>query len=173
MSASSPLIPASIPCTSAAFAGLTSDLLRAGRALRFRAPGVSMQPLIRDGDVLLVRPVDASTVRVGDVVLFQTALGRVVVHRVIRVRVTGTGRWFTVQGDAVLRPDGEIPEVQVRGRVVAIERGAAYLDLRRPVMRLLGWAAALRSRWGLGRGGQFRRVTGFAKRLPLLDKYLA
>jgi hypothetical protein len=131
-----------------------------------------MQPLIRDGDVLLVQPVDASALRVGDTVLFLPEPGRVLVHRVIRVRATREGRRLTVQGDARPRPDGEIAESRVLGRVAAVERGAAQIDLHRPLLRALAWAAALRSRWGLGRGSRRRPVKQFMKRLPVLGRYL-
>lgn len=167
------MMSAGIPATPTVFAELASDLLRAGNALRFRAHGGSMQPLIRDGDVLLVRPVDSGTVQVGDVVLFHGGPGHVLVHRVIRVQVTRQGRWFTVQGDALSQPDGDIPESHVFGCVVGIERGSVHLGLQRPLMRALARAAVLRSRWGLGRGSQLRWVKGLVKRLPGLDRYLA
>jgi len=163
----------SIPCTSAAFAELSAEVLRSGKALRFRAPGVSMSPLVRDGDVLLVRPVHPATVRIADLVLCSSEAGRVVVHRVIRKEVGQEGRWFTVQGDAAARADGAMPEAQVYGRVTAIERGAAKIDLDRPVMRMLGWLAALRSRWNLGRAPGFWLATRLVKRLPVFSRYLA
>jgi hypothetical protein len=78
-----------------------------------------------------------------------------------------------VQGDAVSQPDGVIPGAQVYGRVMAIERGAAHINMHGPVMSILGWAAAVRSRWRLGRGPQLWRVRRFAKRLPVLCRYLA
>lgn len=162
----------SIPCTSAAFAELSAEILRAGKALRFRAPGVSMLPLVRDGDVLLVRPVHPAAVRVGDLVLCSSEAGRIVVHRVVRRLAGPDARSFTVQGDAAARADGAIPEAQVYGRVVAIERGAAHIDLDRPVMRTLGWLAALRSRWNLGRGSGFWLATRLVKRLPVFSRYL-
>jgi signal peptidase I len=163
----------SIPCTSAAFAELASEVLRAGKALRFEARGGSMQPLIRDGDVLLVEPVAASAVKVGDMVLCTAGPGRVLVHRVIRVRTTGDGRRFTMQGDALPHPDGEIAEAQVYGRAVGIERGATRFDLRRPLMRALAWAAAQRSRWDFGRGDRLRPIRRWLKRLPMLRRVLA
>jgi hypothetical protein len=78
-----------------------------------------------------------------------------------------------VQGDAAARPDGLIPGAQVYGRVVAIERGAAHIDLDRPVTRMLGWLAALRSRWNLGRAPGFWLATRLVKRLPVFSRYLA
>lgn len=163
----------SIPCTLAAFEGLSAEILRSGRALRFRAHGGSMWPLVRDGDVLLVQPVAPAAVRTGDVVLCSSAVGRVVAHRVIRVEDGPEDRRFTVQGDAVARPDGKFPPAQLYGRVVAIERGETCIAMDRPVMRLLGRAAALRSAWSLGRGLRFRTARGLARRLPALSKFLA
>jgi len=151
-----------IPCTSAAFAELSAEILQAGAALRFRARGASMAPLVRDGDVLLVRPVTPGAVRVGDVVLCTLGSGapaRVVVHRVVRRLAGPDGCQFMVQGDAVARPDGVIGEAQIYGRVTAIERDAARIDMDQPMMRMLGWLAALRSRWGLGRRGSPLRLT--------------
>jgi hypothetical protein len=167
------LTRASFSCTSAGFAELSAEILLAGKALRFRAPGASMWPLVRDGDVLLVRPVHPAAVRIGDLVLCSNAPGRVVVHRVTCKVVGREGHWFTVQGDAVARPDGVIPEAQVYGRVVAIERGGAHFDTDRTVMRMLSGLAVLSSRWNLGRVPGFRLATWLVKRLPVFSGYLA
>lgn len=164
-----------IPCTSAAFAELSAEVLRSGRALRFRANGSSMAPLVRDGDVVLVRPVGPRLVRTGDVVLCIPGAGPsgVLVHRVIGTDASRERCRFTIQGDAVPQPDGTIPAAQVYGRVVTIERGGVPIELDRPVMRLLGWLAVLRSRWNLARGGRLWRARRLIKRLPGLSRYLA
>lgn len=163
----------SIPCTLAAFEELSAEILRAGHALRFRAHGGSMWPLVRDGDVLLVLPADPAAVHTGDVVLCGNRPGRVVAHRVICVEGGPNGPLFTVQGDALAQPDGKIPPAQLYGRVVAIERGAARIAMDRPAMKLLGRAAVLRSARSLGRGPRFRAARALARRLPALSKYLA
>ncbi len=164
---------ASIPCTSAAFAELSSEILRAGVAIKFRAHGDSMRPLVRDGDVLLVRPVDGRPVRVGDLVLCSSGPGRVVVHRVVRTLAGPGGIRYTIQGDQVAQPDGTIPRALIYGRVAAIERGRAPIDLDRSMMRWLGWCAALRSRCNLGRGRPSRLARRLFGRLPGFSRYLA
>lgn len=171
----SPKLPTltSIPCTSAAFAELSAELLRAGKAIRFQARGASMSPLVRDGDVLLVQPVDARAIRVGDVVLCVSEPGRVVVHRVVR-RVSGAdGDQFTVQGDAVSGPDGLIRQTQVYGRVATIERDGRCILMDRPEVKILSGLAALRSRWNLGRSRLGRGLARLVKKLPFLSKYLS
>lgn len=169
-----PLVAAgSLPCTSAGFAQLSAEILRDGKALRFQAHGASMVPLVRDGDVLLVQPIEPAALRMGDVILFGTEPGRVVVHRVIRCVARPEGRRFTVQGDAVARPDGTIPAAQVYGRVAVIERDGVEIDMGASAMRLLGRMAALRSRWCLGRGRPSRLAAHLLRKLPAFSRHLA
>jgi hypothetical protein len=133
-----------------------------------------MSPLVRDGDVLLVRPAGASLLRLGDVVLCSRGPGQVVVHRVVGRRREPDGPYFRVQGDQVARPDGWIPAAEVYGRVVAIERGVGVrMDLDRPLVRWLGRLAVLRSRWQIGRGRGARPARWLVRRLPGLSRYLA
>jgi hypothetical protein len=165
--------PTRLPCTSAGFAELSAAILHSGVALRFRAQGGSMVPLVRDGDVVTVQPANPAQVRVGDLALCCTAADRVVVHRVIRKEAGGEGFRFVVQGDAVSQPDGWIPAAQLYGRVLALERDGTRIDVDRPLMRFLSALAVLRSRWNLGRGSRFRRARRLVKRLPGLSKYLA
>jgi hypothetical protein len=163
----------SISCSSSVFAELSREILTAGSAVRFRARGASMQPLVRDGDVVLVRPLAARLVRLGDLVLCGRDADHVVVHRVIRKQSGPSGVQLTVQGDQLLKPDGVIPGAEVYGRVVAIDREGAHIAMDRPVMRLLSWVAMLRSRWSVGRGRPFRLASHLVKRLPAFSRYLA
>jgi hypothetical protein len=165
-----------IPCTSTAFAELGREVLGSGRALRFRAQGGSMAPLVRDGDVVLVRPVDSGSIRVGDVLLCLTPgcpSRGVVLHRLVRREAGPQGVRFTVQGDRLARPDGTIPAAQVCGRVAAIERAGTRIQVDGPAMRALGRLAALRSRSKLGRGMGFRLAGRLVRKLPGLSRYLA
>jgi signal peptidase I len=164
---------ASIPCTSAAFAELSAQILRSGKTLRFRASGGSMSPLVRDGDIVLVAPVAPSALRVGDVVLCSSAPGRIVVHRVVRWTTGPDSYHFTVQGDQVARPDGVMSEAQIHGRVVAIERGGTYIDMDARAMRALSSLTALRSRRRLGRGKWLAPARRLVRRLPFLSRYLS
>jgi signal peptidase len=59
----------------------------------------SMTPAIRTGDVVAVRGVPATSVRVGDIVTFDNR-GRFTSHRVRSVRPSGTNLAFVTQGDA-------------------------------------------------------------------------
>jgi signal peptidase I len=163
----------SLPFTSAAFTGLSADILQRGKSLRFRAHGTSMQPLLRDGDHLQVQPVEAERIRIGDVVLCSSQADRIVAHRVLRRLAGPDGYRFLVQGDQVILPDGWIPKSQVYGRVTMIERAGVYMDMNRPVMRALGLLAVLRSMGHFRRTWSFRSVWRLVKRLSIFVVYLS
>lgn len=154
----------------AGFSAFSCSILKAGKALRFHARGGSMAPLLRDGDVLWIWPVEPNMVKYGDVVLFSKGANQVVVHRVVRKLNGRSGRCFTVQGDAVATPDGIFTASSVHGRLVTIERAGRMINVDRLVLRVLGWLAASISRWRLVR---VRRVGHIFKRIPGLSCYLA
>lgn len=112
------------------FSAIVDSLIDAGLSVRFRAGGGSMSPTIRDGEHLIVAPVDAARISVGDVVFCQMRRGPVA-HRVCAIEADPDGeRQFVLYGDASL--DGDLPATgrQLRGQVVAVERGGARLDLK-------------------------------------------
>jgi signal peptidase len=80
----------------------------------------SMAPTYPAGTLVVVRPVDPSTIRIGDAIAFQTVSGRdsIVTHRVIAISSSAGDRTFSTQGDNSDLPDAEpvIPD-QVRGAV--------------------------------------------------------
>ena len=111
-----------VRCGGADFEELAVYLLQAGHALRFRARGTSMHPLVRDGDVLDVWPVGQSATGVGDVVLYRSPHKGIVVHRVVNIRRQEEKTILLVKGDSAARADPQVEESQVLGRVESIHR---------------------------------------------------
>ncbi len=66
--------------------------MTAGVCSFFRARGASMNPTIRDGDILEIAPLYGSDVCVGEVVLLIDESGTPLVHRVL----SGSGRQHCV-----------------------------------------------------------------------------
>lgn len=81
----------------------------------------SMEPKYPPGTLVVIEPVDASEIRIGDVVTYQLRSGdpTVVTHRVIQVSKSAGGEYsFIVQGDNNSQPDPDpIREVQIQGRL--------------------------------------------------------
>lgn len=132
--------------SSAAFAALSETLLQAGTAVRFRANGASMLPLIQAGDFLLVKPVAPYQIRVGDVVLFITEEGRPLVHRVIKRQKRAQCYSFLLKADQASEEDGLIAQEEVLGRLESVERAGREISMRSLAYRMMGLGLAWRSR---------------------------
>lgn len=81
----------------------------------------SMSPAIPAGSVVVVQPVDARTLRVGDVITYQAQPGvpDFITHRITRLNGDAQPPSVTTQGDANPEPDGApVPVAAIRGKVV-------------------------------------------------------
>ena len=111
--------------------------------------GVSMNPLLKRGDTLLVAPYGSQEIHPGDIVLFLDPLRGQVVHRVVAVSAGGV----TTRGDnnpniddRVLAPDeilGWVTAIERQGRTLPVPRKAPatlyLLKARRWCDRATSW----------------------------------
>jgi hypothetical protein len=68
------------------FIDVSTQLLRQGQSVRFRAPGLSMHPAIKEGETITVVPISSFDIKRGDILLY--IVGRkVVAHRVVRIKI--------------------------------------------------------------------------------------
>jgi hypothetical protein len=120
-------------------------LLSSGQRARFRATGLSMDPTIRDGDILTVEPMDPGEVRPGEILLYRTPQG-VVAHRLVRCEKAEAQLVYIFRGDASGTCDPPVSFGEVLGRVIATRRGRRSRSLLNPWIRQwqLAWAAANR-----------------------------
>lgn len=115
-----------------------ADLLARGHAVRFRAGGDSMHPIIRSDDYLLVEPADRARIRRGDVVLTLAERG-LTAHRVVAV----AGGSLITRGDNQHEDDLPVELSRVLGRVTHAERDGRTRRIRRASSVLLTFARAL------------------------------
>jgi hypothetical protein len=143
------------------FRDLSTDLLRQGKSIRFRAPGRSMYPSIREGEAITVEPVSPSAVQTGDILLYQTG-ERLVAHRVVRIIKTElpppcsfdgehpsnnthqsslvTRLCFVLRGDTWGEEDpSPVKDSQILGKVIRVERNGRPVNpySRKAQIRLL------------------------------------
>ena len=112
-------------------AELLEEHLLEGNPIRFRARGGSMAPMIRDGTVLHVVPLDRW--RVGDVLLGERS-GTWIAHRLVSMSDAAV----VLRGDAMAQPDPPLPRTSVLGRVARVEIGGFRISVD-------GWAGRLLS----------------------------
>ena len=132
-----------MPCGGADFCELSKAVLARGARLRFQARGGSMGPLIRDGDILEVRPIKVAEARVGDVIFFRGHRGNMLAHRLVRKTQTERGETALIaKGDSASQYDRPVRPDQLFGKVISIERRQKRVRLDRGLIKLIGllWA---------------------------------
>ena len=133
-----------------------TDLLSHGYGVRFKAPGRSMYPTIREGEIITVQPIEPCNVKPGDILLYQ-ADERVIAHRLVRIERNGndarfhhpslctlhsalssdysvlspqsSSLSFLLRGDASGALDEPVEAHQILGKVVSVDRGGRNLGL--------------------------------------------
>jgi signal peptidase I len=122
------------------FPELITELLQDGFKVNFRAPGHSMFPTILANETIRVEPIDPSTVRSGDIILYRTN-GRLIAHRVIRIKIEALH--FIMRGDAATVCDEPVTSDQILGKVVSIERNGRSIDPYTFRHKLSCWASRI------------------------------
>jgi signal peptidase len=111
--------------------------------------GGSMEPTMPLGSAIIVAPVDASALAIGDVVSMQVGQNHATyTHRIIDLVDRADGRWIRTKGDANAEPDPTlVPVSAVIGRVELTVPLLGYLlallSLPVGVIFILGLAATL------------------------------
>ncbi|MEM0004003.1 MAG: signal peptidase I [Desulfurococcaceae archaeon] len=67
--------------------------------------GNSMLPLLREGDIVIIMNVKPSEINTGDVIVFKTFTGTLVIHRVIGITVEDNKYYYVTKGDNNPFPD--------------------------------------------------------------------
>lgn len=121
-------LAANTRASSPSFTQLSGDLLSLGLGVRFRAPGTSMHPTIRHGDLITVEPLEPSRLKRGDIILYRLQ-GDFIAHRIVNIgERDGCDRNFILRGDASTTCDAPVKPEQVLGKVVCLERDHRIID---------------------------------------------
>lgn len=132
------------------FIEVSTELLRQGQRVRFKAPGQSMHPTIREGEAITVKPAAASAVRKGDIILYSFKRG-FIAHRVRRIlRGRAGSPCFITRGDASDAAECAVAAKQVLGKVISVERGGRSIDIysrKVKIIRMLRLCASHIKRW--------------------------
>jgi signal peptidase len=114
-------------------AAIIEALAGRGAAARMRVGGGSMEPALRDGDVVLIERLERC--QRGDVVVAKLD-GRIVMHRVVsvgadRVQLRGDNRVECDPPIALEDVIGRVTRVDREGREVSVPRAGVMTHLRR------------------------------------------
>ncbi|MBW3622357.1 MAG: GNAT family N-acetyltransferase [Armatimonadetes bacterium] len=106
---------------------LQREVLNSGHPLKVRLYGMSMYPFIRPGDVTVIRAVNWTDLRRGDVVFYERE-SRLVAHRVL-IPPFDADSPLIAKGDTLENYDPPVRPDQLMGRVEALERGKRIVSL--------------------------------------------
>lgn len=152
------------------FIDVSTELLRQGQSVRFRAPGHSMHPTIKEGETITVVPISSFDIKRGDILLYLVGK-KVVAHRVVSIErkksdvMTQSSKLsshhlFLLRGDASGTCDEPVEAQQVLGKVVSVKRGGCSIDVysrRAKMLRFVhAWLFRLK-RWMIQNFLQVRR----------------
>jgi Peptidase S24-like len=132
-----PAAPRCVVFASAWVAEAIDSVLSDGSAVRFRAAGRSMHPTIRDGETLMLAPMQVAELRRGDILLARQP-GRLVAHRVVSLTTQNNDvATVLLRGDALPVCDlpvapgdilARVAGVERHGRLVALDSGRARIE---------------------------------------------
>ncbi len=128
------------------FLELSQELLDRGALLRFRAHGRSMHPFIKNGNILIVEPLNGTSASIGDVVFYRRSDGSLTAHRLIKVNHHKESTVLITRGDSHKYYDLPVPSEQVMGRIIRIELQERQLQLNGWLGRPFGFLIALFAR---------------------------
>lgn len=106
------------------------QLLSKSVPIEIRMSGSTMRPVIEDGDLITVEPIQEGSLRPGDIILYNSIWGTAVIHRVIKIeRGDSADRSVTTRGEAASQNDIAVPFHRVLGRVKLIERAGEQITI--------------------------------------------
>jgi len=115
------------------------DILDRGLLLRVKVTGRSMASFLRGGEILTLRKVTGSSLRVGDLIFFRTPEGSLLLHRIIKKRLKDDSFVFQTKGDALLGMDQPVPEQDILGKVCTVEKHLSGGETKHLDMESLRW----------------------------------
>jgi signal peptidase I len=123
---------------------LFEDILDSGSALRVKVTGMSMAPFLKGGEVLTLRKVNGSSLKIGDLIFFKNAVGDSILHRIVSISRRGDGVIsFRTKGDALIAFDEPVQENEILGKVYKIEKGTRWINMETRIQSRLNCLIAV------------------------------
>lgn len=117
------------------------EVLSSGGKVKIIASGNSMEPVITDGQDVVVLKKGEGSLKKNDIVLFKRDNGRLVLHRVIaidscKVTLRGDNQWATETVDRT-RIIGVLDSVERNGKVYSAD--SSYFKKQKAILPFIRW----------------------------------
>lgn len=82
-----------------------------------------MEPLLKDGDMILVKPLDGNNIFLGDILAFRDKSSAIIIaHRLIKIVKSANGTLYILQGDANQEGVDEVGYNNIIGKVIGVKK---------------------------------------------------
>lgn len=115
---------------------MSAAIKRTGK-IELPSVGISMYPLIKEGNVSTFTTVRREELKVGDICLFMTIKGPLIGHRLHEVKQDGVQELFIFKGDTCFEPDDPVPFASIIGRWSGVRRNNRFLPANHWKSKLL------------------------------------
>jgi len=159
-------------CPPEVFAEISKSLLLAGKSVRFNAVGDSMFPFIHDGDLVIIEPVTAKHLQIGDIIFYEDANSNCLLHRIIRKRRFNGNSEFQIQADYILKPGGWVSIDRVFGRLKRFYRNNVWIRRDSISAKLANLLILAKLKLNLNKYNRFRSARKYFRCLPVLSRFL-
>lgn len=102
--------------------GILTARKKLKRSTKITVTGISMEPTLKEGDIITVAPQDSYCV--GDILVFFYKQGELLVHRLLEIK----DDTYYCKGDNAFRLE-DIKDCQIMGKVIEAARGKIPLEL--------------------------------------------
>ncbi|MFC4776137.1 hypothetical protein ACFO9Q_05070 [Paenibacillus sp. GCM10023252] len=140
--------------------------------------GISMYPLIREGDISTFEVVDSNSLKVGQVYLFINEDGALVGHRLHSIQQSQQSQHsqpvvcnYLFKGDTCDELDSPVSRDSIIGHLIGVRRGTRWLPSDGIRARWIGWMVQRAPGWSklMRRLARYRQVTLLALRRQALS----
>jgi signal peptidase len=101
---------------------LLKQTIEKERWLELPASGNSMFPFIRQGNICRFVPLESHSLKKGDILLYCTQEGQLIVHRFVGFKHQEERRLLLLKGDSNLGLDQPIVEERILGRLATVKK---------------------------------------------------
>lgn len=117
-------------------------LVSKGASMRIRVGGESMNPFIKSGEIIEVKPVKISEIIIGDVVFCNASWGGMIAHRLAKKHRENNKMVLVTKGDSNLFFDTPVHGDSIIGKVIAIEKTSGTTNLESKTWRITNYVIA-------------------------------
>ncbi len=107
-------------------APIVAALLRKRGSIELPSFGMSMYPLIQEGDVSRFVTTDPEYLRIGNICLFVNRYGILTGHRLVGIEVEDGEKKYIFRGDTSYIPDDPVPAGAILAKWTGVRRGAKW-----------------------------------------------